>query len=79
MDLFVCLGLTALELLVVQIFNSRVPDRTEAVTVFLGQYITLKIYRIFLYPKYFSPLRHVPGPKVSQTFDPDNPTAYADQ
>lgn len=66
MDLLVCMGLTALELLAVQILNARVPGRAEAATVFLGQYITLKIYRIFLYPKYFSPLRHLPGPKVGQ-------------
>lgn len=66
MDLFICLGLTALELMVAQSFNAHGLDRVEAITVFLGQYITLKIYRIFLYPKYFSPLRHVPGPKVSQ-------------
>lgn len=35
------------------------------VAFFLVQYLTLKFYRIFLYHRYFSPLRHVPGPKVS--------------
>lgn len=69
MDLFVCIGLTALELLVAQSFNAHGLDRIEAITVFLGQYITLKIYRIFLYPNYFSPLRHVPGPKVGPTLN----------
>lgn len=29
------------------------------------QYLSLKYYRIFLYHKYFSPLRHLPGPTVS--------------
>lgn len=50
------------------------PDVTVTVTVtvvraawtlFLAQYLALKYYRIFLYHKYFSPLRDVPGPSVS--------------
>jgi hypothetical protein len=28
------------------------------------QYLLLKVYRIFIYPFYVSPLRHLPGPKV---------------
>ena len=35
---------------------------------FVAQYLAVKCYRIFLYPYYFSPLRHLPGPTVS-TFD----------
>ncbi|KAJ4394846.1 hypothetical protein N0V93_004066 [Gnomoniopsis smithogilvyi] len=63
MDLLFCMSLTALELLAAQSFHERVPDRTEAIILFLCQYLPLKIYRIFLYPHYFSPLRHLPGPK----------------
>lgn len=32
----------------------------------LGQYIVAKMYSIFLYPHFVSPLRHLPGPKVLQ-------------
>lgn len=39
------------------------------VKTFLGfftiQFLAVKCYRIFLYPYYFSPLRHLPGPTVS--------------
>lgn len=30
------------------------------------QYVALKIYRIFIYPFWVSPFRHLPGPRVSQ-------------
>lgn len=33
--------------------------------LFLVHYVVLKIYRIVIYPKFFSPLRHLPGPKAS--------------
>lgn len=35
---------------------------------FALQYLSLKFYRIFLYHKYFSPLRHLPGPKDNHWF-----------
>lgn len=35
------------------------------ILLFLLQYVALKVYRVFLYHRYFSPLRHVPGPTVS--------------
>ena len=40
------------------------------VLLFLLQYIALKVYRVFLYHRYFSPLRHVPGPTVSCSVAP---------
>lgn len=35
---------------------------------FILPYLSLKFYRIFLYHKYFSPLRHLPGPKDNHWF-----------
>ncbi|KAK8112458.1 cytochrome P450 3A5 [Apiospora sp. TS-2023a] len=32
------------------------------VLFFLTQYTTLKLYQIFIYPRFVSPLRHIPGP-----------------
>ncbi|RYP81783.1 hypothetical protein DL769_001823 [Monosporascus sp. CRB-8-3] len=36
--------------------------------LFVIQYLGLKCYRIFLYPKYFSPIRHLPGPQDNHIF-----------
>ncbi|KAI0843577.1 cytochrome P450 [Hypoxylon sp. FL0890] len=65
MDLILCAGLTALESLVANHLPGREtgPFTTQVVlALFLAQYFAIKYYRIFLYHKYFSPLRHVPGP-----------------
>jgi hypothetical protein len=35
-----------------------------AVPLFLLQWLAFAIYSIILYPRYFSPLRHLPGPPV---------------
>ncbi|KAK4226607.1 cytochrome P450 [Podospora fimiseda] len=32
--------------------------------LFVAQYVTIKLYRIFIWPRLFSPLRHIPGPKT---------------
>lgn len=75
MDLLLCGGLALLEALAYgrlwpRGFDSY-PQPTSgslienATVLFLGHYLFLKYYRIFLYHKYFSPLRHLPGPKVS--------------
>ena len=68
MDLFLCAGLAAIESFLVKRLPSQDTDvmsiRT-VITLFLAQYLAVKIYRIFLYPKYFSPLRNVPGPTVN--------------
>lgn len=71
MDLLICAGLTAVELSVDRIWpgglrQNSLPVLHTALFTFLAQYLTLKFYRIFLYHRYFSPLRHVPGPTVSR-------------
>lgn len=35
--------------------------------LFLAQYTLLTFYRVIIYPHFVSPLRHLPGPKASQT------------
>lgn len=71
MDLLICAGLAAIEVFAANRFwfegsrqDSLLVSHT-AFIAFLAQYLTLKFYRIFLYHRYFSPLRHVPGPTVS--------------
>jgi len=36
--------------------------------LFIAQYVLLKIYRMVLYPRFFSPLRYLPGPKNDLPF-----------
>ncbi|KAI0112811.1 cytochrome P450 [Hypoxylon sp. NC0597] len=65
MDLILCAGLTAVESLVANNLPGRETGpvtKQIALALFLAQYLAVKYYRIFLYHKYFSPLRHVPGP-----------------
>ncbi|KAF3061335.1 Cytochrome P450 4F5 [Daldinia childiae] len=65
MDALICSGLTALELVAlrpIREFDSLWMFK-KFVAVFLIQYAILKLYRIVLYPNFFSPLRHLPGPK----------------
>lgn len=70
MDVIACLSLTAVELVAADIFHLRTltprfsPGYGLGAAVFFAQYFVLKFYRIFLYPNFFSPLRHLPGPKV---------------
>ena len=35
------------------------------IATYLSFYLASTAYRIFIYPHYVSPLRHLPGPKVS--------------
>jgi hypothetical protein len=35
--------------------------------VYLAQLVAYKVYRIFIYPYFVSPLRRLPGPKVSNS------------
>ncbi|KAI0525491.1 cytochrome P450 3A5 [Xylaria bambusicola] len=65
MDLAVCAALTAAEF-----HLSLVNPRTEKTLyfsritgLFLFSYSLVKFYRIYLYPRFFSPLRHLPGPQ----------------
>ncbi|KAI0854407.1 cytochrome P450 [Daldinia vernicosa] len=65
MDALICSGLTVLELIALR--PSRELDSLciskKFIAVFFIQYAILKFYRIVLYPNFFSPLRHLPGPK----------------
>ncbi|KAI1098416.1 cytochrome P450 [Jackrogersella minutella] len=65
MDIVTCGGLTLLEL------GALIPIRElSSFSAFkkfciglLVQYVLLKVYRVIIYPNFFSPLRHLPGPK----------------
>ncbi|KAI1425843.1 cytochrome P450 3A5 [Xylaria sp. FL1777] len=65
MDLAVCAALTAVEL-----HLSMTTLRAEGsihfgrfIGVLLLQYFLFKFSRVYLYPRFFSPLRHLPGPQ----------------
>ncbi|KAI1206182.1 cytochrome P450 [Annulohypoxylon truncatum] len=65
MDLIMCAGLTAVESLLVNHIpgqESRAVSGKISLALFCAQYFAVKFYRIFLYHRYFSPLRHLPGP-----------------
>lgn len=47
------------------ISTGKLSSTLQLCVVFLATYVAVKAYRIFLYHKLFSPLRHIPGPKVS--------------
>lgn len=73
MDLLACAALS----LVTSLLGARLVyfDGHEQITgrqlfaaSFIFHYLSLKIYRTFLYHKYFSPLRHLPGPKDNHWF-----------
>lgn len=73
MDLLACAALA----LITTILGARLAysDGREQITSrqlfaasFVFQYLSLKFYRIFLYPIYFSPLRHLPGPTDNHWF-----------
>lgn len=63
MDLIIC-GITA-TLLARYLLH---PDGNDvliaAVVLFLVQYSLVKVYRLYIYPMYMSPLRSLPGPQV---------------
>ncbi|KAI1084216.1 cytochrome P450 [Whalleya microplaca] len=65
MDLVSCVALTILQLIALQ--PVRKLDSLLILKSFLAlftlQYTLLKICRVVLYPNFFSPLRHLPGPK----------------
>ncbi|KAH9907243.1 cytochrome P450 [Xylariomycetidae sp. FL2044] len=76
MDLLTCLGLTMAEVVAflpqagdstAASYSSRFMDRTFW-SLYGLHYLALMIYRVFLYPRYFSPLRHLPGPKNNHIF-----------
>ncbi|KAI0805761.1 cytochrome P450 3A5 [Xylaria sp. FL0064] len=65
MDLAVCAVLTVVELYL-PLVNLRAEGDihlTRSISLFLLNYSLFKLYRVYLYPQFFSPLRHLPGPK----------------
>lgn len=79
MDVISCVAIAAVESWVITRFKlSEVVEHGDSAnrldtkqifwTLLSLQYLIVKYYRIFLYHKYFSPLRHIPGPTVSITF-----------
>ncbi|KAI1503986.1 cytochrome P450 3A5 [Biscogniauxia marginata] len=71
MDVRICAGLAFAESLLINWLNKTSQRPVLSTTHFgisvlalLGlQWILLKIYRVFVYPHFFSPLRNLPGPK----------------
>ncbi|RYO87230.1 hypothetical protein DL766_009156 [Monosporascus sp. MC13-8B] len=75
MDSTICAVMAMLEALVAQQLIG-VSDFMKAFFILFGiQYLGVKCYRIFLYPKYFSPLRHIPGPQALNLVKAETPTA----
>jgi hypothetical protein len=75
MDLKLCALLAIAETLGLDGFKSlgtAISVRTFQTFLILltGQFIALKAYKTFAYPFIFSPLRHLPGPKVSSCVSP---------
>jgi hypothetical protein len=67
MDIAICAGLATLEVLVaVGGLSTEHSLLKTFLGLFVSQYLLLKCYRIFIYPFYVSPLRHLPGPKVGR-------------
>ncbi|KAI1084355.1 cytochrome P450 [Whalleya microplaca] len=66
MDASICAGLAIAEWLTVSSLRGSIqPSYSPIKTVlilFVAQYLAIKYYRIFLYHRYFSPFRHLPGP-----------------
>ncbi|KAI1773266.1 cytochrome P450 [Hypoxylon cercidicola] len=76
MDFQICLCLAAVQAVVISTLS---PSHellsylaSNRALLFLGlfgiQWGLLKIYRIFVYPAFFSPLRHIPGPRDNHFF-----------
>ncbi|KAI1641311.1 cytochrome P450 [Biscogniauxia mediterranea] len=72
MDAYACAAVSVAEWLAANaILGSALPglSATKAILgLFLVQYLGVKYYRIFLYHRYFSPFRHLPGPKDNHFF-----------
>ncbi|KAI1272814.1 cytochrome P450 3A5 [Xylaria sp. FL0933] len=65
MDLAVCTIFTVVELYL-PLVNLRAEGDihlTRSISLFLLNYSLFKLYRVYLYPRSFSRLRHLPGPK----------------
>lgn len=79
MDAISCVAIAAFESWVVSRFRlsealehgdpaNQLDTKQIFWTLLCVRYFAVKYYRIFLYHKYFSPLRHIPGPTVSSVF-----------
>jgi hypothetical protein len=69
MDAVICVGLAIIECFVLQTLGHRtLSDKPTSLflAIFLSQYLILKFYRTFIYHKYVSPFRYLPGPAVSK-------------
>jgi hypothetical protein len=64
--LFVATSLTASKYAPRFLFKSS--NVLIAVVAFALQLIAYFVYKVILYPHYFSPLRHLPGPDVSASW-----------
>ncbi|KAF7515237.1 hypothetical protein G7054_g14677 [Neopestalotiopsis clavispora] len=67
MDAIACAGLAVLESCIVSFLGHSIETQI-IIVLFLFHYVPLKYYRIFLYHKYFSPYRHLPGPTNNHFF-----------
>ncbi|KAI0006418.1 cytochrome P450 [Xylariaceae sp. FL0662B] len=72
MDASVCAGLSVAEWLTASSFGDSIGlsynPKKVILVLFLVQYLAVKYYRIFLYHRYFSPFRHLPGPTDNHFF-----------
>ncbi|KAI0596764.1 cytochrome P450 [Biscogniauxia sp. FL1348] len=70
MDLAICGALAVLELATIRPVREadQLSTFSKLTIAFLLQYAAMKLYRIVLYPAFFSPLRHVPGPQDNHPF-----------
>jgi len=66
MTLTLSLAAAALVAVANYVFKDTITSSVTSVFIasFLGLFVTAKLYQLFVYPYYFSPLRNIPGPKV---------------
>ena len=64
MDVILCGILTALEIQYLPQLRGFDIGALKTSIILFVQYLSLKFYRLYLYPKCLSPLRKLPGPKV---------------
>ncbi|KAI8633237.1 cytochrome P450 3A5 [Xylariaceae sp. FL1651] len=67
MDLAACavLAIVELNLPILCLGGEGSSLLTRFIGLFALQYVLLKVFRIYSYPRLFSPLRHIPGPQVN--------------
>ncbi|KAI0183385.1 cytochrome P450 3A5 [Xylaria flabelliformis] len=66
MDIAICVVLVSVESYLTNIGSKGEGSPrplTTFISSFLLHYVLFKSYRLYLYPRFFSPLRHVPGPR----------------